>query len=242
MVDTNKRIGYIKGFVLPEVRHEPSPPGVGGGWAAGDSAQINAGALLAFDKGLSRQQEADASNSLLFAQLAADAQADRFTAEPIWSKTYRSVLETVGWNIRKLGSLSPARITPPVEWAEVVAKAYSGLSTAAMAVKAMNAAAMLPAGSRALVIWVNNAAGAARGNFIVQTCRMSNGDLLGDSAQVIYTLIQEPDGFLSWTSSYEVATRSTEMTLNEDVYKVVRELILDRLGDRQDYFVAPVPL
>jgi len=242
MVDTDDRSHDIEAIVLPKERHDAPSAGGAGWWSSGDSAQINAGALIAFDASLSRQAEEDISNSLLFAQLAADAQADRFAEEPTWSKTYKTVLATVGWNLQQFDVVSPVRITPPVDWAEVVAKAYSALSGAAMAAKAMRAAAALPAGSEALMIWETSAAEAVQGNFIVQTCRAENSDLLGDSAQVIYTLIHEPDGFLNWATYYEVATRSTRMELNEDVYKLVRQVIIDKLGDRPKYYVVPVPL
>lgn len=242
MDDTEERSHDIAAIVLPEVWHERPFAGNVGGWSPGDSAQINAGALLAFDKSLTRQEEEDVSNSLLFAQLAADAQADRFAEAGAWSKVYQRVLGTVGWNIQQFVFHSPVRATPPVDWGEVVAKAYSGLSGAAMAARAMKAAAVLAAGSEALTIWESNAAGAVQGNFIVQTCRASNGTLLGDSVQVMYTLIHEPNGFLSWATYYEVATGSTGMALNEDVYKRVRQLIIDKLGERPKYYIAPVPL
>jgi len=242
MAEFEDRSHEIQDIELPPEGSAVQQAGTGGWWSAGDSAQINAGTLIAFDQSLSRQQEEDISNSMLFAQLAANAQADRFTQGTKWLSTFTSVLGTVGWNIQQFNVVPPVRIDPPVDWLDVVAKAYSGLPGASAAARAMNAAAKLPAGGNALAIWGNNGAQATRGNFIVQTCSASKGDVKADSAQVVYQLVQESDGFLSWATYYEVATSSTRMELNEAVYALVRKMIIDKLGDRPSRYVAPVPL
>ncbi|WP_426564645.1 hypothetical protein ACPPVT_01095 [Angustibacter sp. McL0619] len=245
-MDASERHELIDAVVLPEASM------LRGSWvpasdeatagASGDKAQICAGALLAYDRSLSREDGADISNSTLFAQLAADAQADRFAQAAQWSTSYTNVLGVIGWVIGQAQHGSPGRLDAPVDWPEVVAKAFAGHAGAALAAKTMKAATRLPLGGAALEIWEANAAQVGQGNFIVQACQSSNGDVLGDAVQVTYTLIREPDGFLSWVTYYEVATTTTQSVLNEDVYKVVRQQIIDKLGDLPDYYNAPVPL
>lgn len=233
----------VEGIALPEVVARPAPPAQEQVSAAGgDSAQINAGALLAFDAGTSAQQRADISNSVLFAQLAADAQSDRFVEPDAWSRTCSTVLGAVGWALEHVDVRSPVRLDPPVDWAQTVAAAFPGSPGQELAAVAMKAAGRLTAESEALSIWHDNGAQGVQGNFFVQSAWVANDDLLSGSVQVVYQLVRQADGFLSWITYFEVTTSATVMTLNEDVYKQVRSQIVAKLGDRPRYLTAPVPL
>jgi len=214
-----------------------------GSWPSGDSAQINAGALLAFDSSLTKQNVADASNSILFAQLAANAQANRFLESGEWSKSFQQVLGSIGWVSTQISVGSPDRMDPSVDWMEVVAKVLAGSNGAALAKDAMRAAAALSPGSDALTIWLKNAVDETQGNFIAAPLMAAaNGDLQADMAQIVFQSIRQPDGFLSWTTYYEVSTCRLGMVLNEDVYARVRQAIIDKLGDRPEILVANIPV
>lgn len=245
-MDANERREFIDAVVLPEAttllrgsvpQGEEAPA-----WASGDSAQIDAGMLLALDRSLSPQDRADISNSTLFAQLAADAKADRFAQPTQWTASFANILGTIGWNIGQTRARSPVRLDDPVDWREVVDQAFVGYAGAALSARAMKAASLLRPDGAPLEIWEANATQSHEGNFLVQSCQSSNDDVLGDSVQVTYTLIREPDGFLSWITYYEVTTTTRQSVLNEDVYKVVRQQIIDKLGDLPRSYIAPVPL
>ena len=60
--------------------------------AVGGSTQVNQGILIAYDSAMPTQPAADVTYSLLFAQLAADAQNDRRTAPDAWMSVWLDVL------------------------------------------------------------------------------------------------------------------------------------------------------
>lgn len=83
------------------------------------SAQINEGALLAFDSALPKQMIDDISNSLLFAQLAADKQFNRHTATGDWQRTFFGTLSVMGWITGSLSERTEVAASP-VDWAELI--------------------------------------------------------------------------------------------------------------------------
>lgn len=219
----------------------PEPPDAGTDVTT-DTAQIDAGALIALDRALSAQDKADISNSLLFAQLAANAKQNRFTAPMQWIQEYTTVLGALGWVAQLTRTSSPVRVDPPVDWAGVVSRAFPPNAGGALAAKAFAAADRLAAGSAGLAIWTKNAATALTGNFQVQSFSAAGGDVAGGSVQVAFSLNTDASGFLTWNSYYEITTSSATMVLNEEVYAQVRQIVIDKLGDRPKTYITPVPL
>ncbi|KAG8714879.1 hypothetical protein FRC09_017153 [Ceratobasidium sp. 395] len=63
------------------------------------SAAVVGGAVISFVDGVDEDIKADVLNTLLFAQLVADGQADRQKEPDQWYAVFRDVLETIGWVI-----------------------------------------------------------------------------------------------------------------------------------------------
>src|SRR5271166_20030 len=78
---------------------------------AGPSAAVVAGSIVAFAPGISEQHRQDVLQSLLLAQLAANAKADRQKDPAGWFTAYQAVLEQAAWVVE--ASATSARYQPP---------------------------------------------------------------------------------------------------------------------------------
>jgi hypothetical protein len=233
----------FKAIVLPELSEreralrcasiEESPAGK-------ETVQINEGALLVFDSALTDQSIADISNSVLFAQLAADKQFNRFISPGDWEKNFFNTLSVVGWAVNSSGS-SSVTLPLPVHWAKLVVEHMSE-SAASLADTGVRACQALPQTSKAMTIWNEHALDGNRGLLLVGPAQ-----LVRDSPTLSLTLTgfefqKNIGGFLKWNLDYLVAASWTCLDLNEDVYSQVRQAIIDKLGDRPKYLLANVPI
>ncbi|EJC71677.1 hypothetical protein Rleg10DRAFT_0057 [Rhizobium leguminosarum bv. trifolii WSM2012] len=204
------------------------------------SAQINQGALLSFDAALSKQMTEDVSNSLLFAQLAADKQFNRLTSTGNWEKTFFSVLSVVGWIVGNFTKKSLVTASP-VDWVKLVASTMPE-NAARLVDSSVTACQTLPETSKAITIWSSAALQKDSGLLIVLPSYIV-GDSPATSVSLIeFTFERESTGFLKWNLDYNVATMSATLELNEGVYSNVRQTIIEKLGNRPKYLVANVPM
>ncbi|MFG1478828.1 hypothetical protein V5F53_09175 [Xanthobacter sp. V4C-4] len=206
----------------------------------GDRVQVNEGALLSFGGSVSSQSLEDVSNSILFAQLAADHKFDRKTSPQDWSGTFSNTLSTVGW-ISQSASADTQTFGGDVNWADVVT---SGMPAAVVGLvrKSIGACDRLPADSKAVGIWNDAVSGPADSFFLIGSARRANQALTLSLARASFQSTIEKPSFLAWGIRYPTALTWTELELNEDIYKRVRQSIIDKLGNRPDYLTAFVPL
>jgi hypothetical protein len=204
------------------------------------SAQINEGALLAFDASLSLQNKADTSNSFLFAQLAADKKYNRHSATLDWVKTFASTLAIVGWTMTSTGSTTTAKPSP-ADWEKVVTPFFPA-ATRELAATGMAACQALPADSKAISLWRGSALDKNDGILIAATAWVAGGSLNLAIVGIDFGYQREFSGFMEWKEYFDLNIQTLNLTLNEDIYSQVRETIIAKLGDRPNYLVVNVPL
>ena len=210
--------------------------------AAGkETAQINDGILLVFDSALTDQPIADISNSVLFAQLAADAQYNRFSASKEWAMSYFDVLGQVGWDKSGFETSGSNPLPLPVDWAQLVVRFMSG-SAASLSDTGVRAARDLPQTSMPMKIWNANALDANKGLLLVGSAQLIRDNITLSVTLTSLEFQRSIGGFLQWNLAYLVESSWAGLELNEDVYSRVRDAIIKKLGDRPRHYVANVPI
>jgi hypothetical protein len=204
------------------------------------SAQINEGAMLAFDSALPKQMIDDISNSLLFAQLAADKQFDRHKATADWQKTFFSTLSVLGWVIGSFSDKTTIAASP-VDWAELIAS-YMPENVDHLVVSSITATQQLPTTSSAIRIWSDAALDGDDGVVIVGPSYISGDSPNMHIALLKFTFEKEVAGFLKWDAKFKITTSIVTMELNESLYSKVRSTVIAKLGNRPKYLVASVPM
>ena len=204
------------------------------------SAQINEGALLSFDSALSKQMVDDVSNSLLFAQLAADKQFSRLAATADWERTFFNTLSIVGW---AAGSFTNSSIVAasPVDWIKLIAP-YMPENVDHLVASSITSCQLLPVTSKAVTIWMGAALERDEGVAIIGPSYPVNGSVNASILILKFIFQRDASGFLKWNSDYNIDLSSVNIELNESVYSNVRKTIISKLGNRPQYLVANVPM
>ncbi|MFN8097529.1 MAG: hypothetical protein U0Q21_04470 [Dermatophilaceae bacterium] len=204
--------------------------------AVGGSTQVNQGILIAYDSAMPTQPAADVTYSLLFAQLAADAQNDRRTAPDAWMSVWLDVLQGVGWIVER-DNRPPGRELPlGTEWPALV----TGLlptSAAQLCAGGMAVAQKLPPTAPGMKVWGRSIAGADRAMFI-PAAALATRDPTIAAVAVAWQLHQELTTFFTWSLAFLAQFRSVQMTLNETVYSRLRQDIIARLGTAPATYVV----
>lgn len=207
---------------------------------AGNLAEVDSGALLSFDATVPDQGLADVSNSLLFAQLAADKQAQGRVNARAWLTAFQGVLSAVGWG--QIGvAIDNQTAKPPVDWKRLVLAQMPDRSVA-LASASIAAAAAMPASSEAMRIWNDATTMPTAALFSVGVCRALAGDPSLDLVTVGCGVNSAASAFLAWSPDYSITCCRSRWELNEDVYAQVRQSIINKLGDRIHQLIAPIPL
>ncbi|QND35678.1 hypothetical protein CN148_25635 [Sinorhizobium meliloti] len=204
------------------------------------SAQINEGALLAFDSALPKQMIDDISNSLLFAQLAADKQFNRHTATGDWQRTFFGTLSVMGWITGSLSERTEVAASP-VDWAELITS-YMPENVDQLVLSSIAASQQLPTTSSAIRIWSNAALVGDEGVVIVGPSYISGDNPNMAIALLKFTFEKEVAGFLRWDVNFNITTSIVTMELNESIYSKVRNAVIAKLGNRPKYLIASVPM
>jgi hypothetical protein len=231
----------IKAITLPEFTASGVPAAPPPRERAGrSSAEINSGALLVFGAALTSQMSSDISNSVLFSQLAADAQFSRFVKPTEWVKRYLEVMSQIGWIQTSFDARTPVSVPAPAEWVPIVTQILR--SGQALAQAGITGAQALAQASAPMKIWNGNAFSGDHGLMMLVPAQLASGSIRADFGLTVFEFDHEIDQFLSWSLAYQITQLSSTQELNEEVYARVRETIIEKLGNRPRYLVADVPL
>lgn len=214
-------------------------------YGAGDSAEVNANTLLALDRALGLQHKSDVSASLLFAQLAATAACDKFTAPRSWIRKVLEVLSVVGWSVRGDKTCPPDRQAMPVDWPKSTLESFERLYgvRAPLVRRTIQCATALPGGSSAAELWNAGTYGGGRGLYLTGLAEQEGcGDPRLSLLLTSFTLNAGAPGILDWVPDAELAPEFAKLSLNLDVYSKVRQQILEKLGSRLTADVKPFSL
>jgi hypothetical protein len=214
---------------------------------AGPSAAVVAGSIVAFAPGISEQHHLDVLQSLLLAQLAANAKADRQKDPAGWFTAYRGVLEQTAWVVE--ASAAAARYQPPFAKftiATVVDDAFRPKIIAEQLpfVTATIAAFRSDQNSGAQLVFECPSHSGGIGNFQVALASDGDGAVTIWLAQISFNaprhvvrLLQE-----EFTNTAQFRVGFLALSMNEEVFARLRPALDAKLQDRFDGAVAPVQL
>ncbi|MEM8985565.1 MAG: hypothetical protein AAGC95_02485 [Pseudomonadota bacterium] len=218
-----------------------TPPGV-------DSASICAGSVVSLDKSVSPVNKNIILDTLLFAQLAANAQYNRYSQAHLWHMVYISTLANLGW-ITNITSLSEKIIRNSK--LEVAAEAIELIASVAGA----GSLTVLTAALKALESSVNNAAIEVFesnsyfdkvANFqIGQATQSEDGNIIMPAGLFLLQTNRTKHNFLfaRWNKKrVTLYVEAKKLILNVERHLSIHATITDRLNDIRDDYVRDVPL
>jgi len=245
-------IAYIQSLELapldpPDVQVERFR-GVGGEAAAA----IDAGAIVAFGDGVPAQAREDILYSLQFAQRAASAAADRYTAVQAWYEKYVNVLAATGW---VLTNFNPSKQQADRTEVEVAAAALEIVAAAAAAAGGV-VSAVLPAAIKALrgmakddgfiTLFEHYGAKGNIGNFQLSDVQQGAGGKLSIVTGAFQIRMAEQQNkflFFTWREKgVSVWGDATTASFNQALYAELRETVRTRLGGEARKVIAEIPL
>jgi hypothetical protein len=214
---------------------------------AGPSAAVVAGSIVAFAPGISEQHRQDVLQSLLLAQLAANAKADRPKDPAGWFTAYRGVLEQAAWVVE--ASAAAARYQPPfakftvdtvVDDAfrpRIVAEQLPFLTAAIAAFRSDQS-------SGAQLVFECPSHSGGIGNFQVALAAEENGAVTIRLAQISFNAPQHVVRLLQeeFTNTAQFRVGFLALSMNEEVFARLRTAILAKLQGRLDGAVVPLQL
>lgn len=216
---------------------------------AGDpTAAVTPGALISFVAGIPPGQKNDILNSILFAQLAASAQYDREDEPVEWYGFYRFVLENVGWVIPnyefKGFSGESTSFTAQEAILDLIA-ALAGQSGLDLVKSTLSSFSDLSDEDKRVLLFSGTSANKPNGSFQVSPANISDGVVQLTFGTFYYKTDVNVTRVLFFrfeNSRTEFFVGGTKAELNEEIYKTVRQDILDKLGDNARRLVLDLPL
>lgn len=210
-------------------------------------AAVVAGCLVAFAPGVSELHQRDVPQSLLLAQLAASAKAERHKDPATWLRNYRSVLEQTAWVVES--STTASRFLPSVARygvGNVVNDAFRRRVAAeelGYLMAALNAARDDPAGTAALVFECPSHSGGI-GNFQVVLAAETDGVLGMRIGQITFNAPQHVTRLLKeeFSSPAQFQVAFLELSQNEAIYAGIRNAIASKVESRFAGSVVPLQL
>ena len=211
---------------------------------------VDSGSLVSFTINLQGQDKEDVLNSTLLAQLAASKKYDRQKNTEKWYQLYVYVLEKIGWVIQSFSfeeyKSGSATFTMDKAVLQLLAAVASGSEVAIMK-KTIEALEKLPADDGRVEVLDTHSCTSNAGNFQIMPCDVDK------SGQVNMVL-----GAFHFTTKQRVRNRflffefnsaSTRMyngaqtvTLNQKMYGKVRDVVIEKLGDRAKKFILDVSI
>jgi len=212
------------------------------------AAYVDGGSLVSFVAGVSATHKSDGLNSTLLAQLAANKKYDRENDPVEWYKFYVSVLENVGWVVQEWNftkfDASGSTFTVDKVIADVLAAIATG-EDKKIVDETINAVKALDPGDGRLTIWDQNSSSLDKGNFQISACSESDGVLVMKLGAFHFSTDETVTRILWFqfsTSRTELYKGGQTVNLNEEVYKQVRQAVIDKLGENAQKFVGDLEI
>ncbi|MBK8623025.1 MAG: hypothetical protein IPN79_15045 [Saprospiraceae bacterium] len=213
------------------------------------SANAVAGSTVSFVTGFPKLQKYDVLNSTLLAQLAANFAFDRESETEDWYRKYTEVLENLGWVLQgfsfaKYNSAS-ANFTMDKVVLNVIAAIATGgqLAVVSATLKALSEAA---GDDKALTLLDTNGSSGPAGNFQISAATIDNDLNVSMTLGAFYFKSTEHRTrflFWSWSStSVNMYYSAQAVTLNDQIYAMVRQAVIDKLGNNAQKYVADIQI
>lgn len=208
---------------------------------------IDGGSVVCFVAGVSLQTRQDVLNSTLLAQLVANKTYDREVDTVGWYRTYREVLENIGWVVPGFNFAKNDGGGATFQVKAVVLKLLEAVtSSGALAVTkaTLEAVEALGAGSDQLTLFAASSSSSTLASFQIGAVEEVDGvPTMG--LGLFYLRSTNLDVNFLWsdlsTADTVMYQSAQQITLNQQVYKHVRQAIVDKLGSKALDYVKSLP-
>ncbi|MFC0514511.1 hypothetical protein ACFFGT_09875 [Mucilaginibacter angelicae] len=205
---------------------------------------VDAGSLTSFVAGLTITHKEDTLNSTLLAQLAANKAFNREEQTKEWYGKYHEVLENVGWVISAFQFTEYETSASSFTVEKVVIEILTAIATQSeilIAIKMLEALKNASADSKPFKIWDSSSHDAVNGNFQIGTCLESDGNVAMSLGAFHFKATEVKSTFLWFNyarTSIKLYKGAQQVVLNEQIYSVVRKMIIEKLGNNAVNYVA----
>lgn len=216
---------------------------------AGDSsASVDAGTVASFVNNVSGQSKSDVLNSMLLAQLAATKQYDPENDPVNWYAFYKTVLGNIGWVIESFGFNKFEASSATIDLGDVIINLVAAIATdnelkAIMAaIKALRALSRSSSPGR---IFDTSSHSSSAGNFRIAACAEHAGGV-STTISSSYFSSTETVTSIFWSkfssSDMQLYYSTQSIHLNQDIYKTVRQQVINKLGNRASQYIAELEI
>ena len=210
---------------------------------------VDSGSLVSFTDKVTGQQKDDVLNAALFGQLAAEYQYNRETQTVEWYNLYSDVMEKIGWVMQDFEFQHYQVSGGKFSMDKVVIDILSAIATGneiAVAQEVLAALKNLADDDGRIVLFEHHSYNNQAGNFQIIPCSQdSSGQVVMALAGFHFQAKKSTTKFLffEWDSdSIDIYKSVQVVTLDQDVYTVVRDSIVGRLGDQAKTLVDNIPI
>lgn len=214
-----------------------------------DSAKVVGGSTVSFISGVPKVKQADILNSTLLAQLAANHAHDRVSETEQWYNKYVEVLENIGWVISdfKFAHQNLTGVTVEMDKAalDILSAALTGnqLAVLTATLKALKDA---NPGKKSITLFDTNGSSQDGGNFQLGIASADpTGNVQMSMGAFYFQASERHTRFLFWswsTKNINMFAGSESILLNEEIYKTVRQQVINKLGVRATRYVADLSI
>lgn len=203
--------------------------------------------IIAFTSTVSGQTRQDVLNSSLIAQLAANRQHPADEDLIPWFNTYKETLSNIGWSAagREFAEFESDQSLFEMDKVviQILATAFGGAGFVPLIIQTLDAIKNLGDANNKILAFERNTHSSTKGAFVIavvdQTAdavSMKLGAFVISSSNTIQQILF----FKSQSSSTTLHYSSLDCTFQEEVYRVVRQPILAKLGEEALKHVAAI--
>ncbi|MBV8215814.1 MAG: hypothetical protein JOZ08_21565 [Verrucomicrobia bacterium] len=218
-------------------------------FAAGEEgAAVDAGSLVSFVSGLTVLHKSDVLNSTLLAQLAASKAFDRFKQTRDWYGKYCEVLAQVGWVVPTFAYREYSPSGDSLQLSDAVLDILSAIATGdemKIVQATLTSLRDKPGNTGPLTLFENQSFPENVGTFQILPVGEDDGQLVMVLTALEFKSEKHVTRFLwfSWTrTTVKLFQSAQKSVLNEDVYKQVRQEVIDKLGDRASQYIKDLEI
>ncbi len=244
----NSRIDYINGLGLAASRDAPVAKRAR---PADEAASANTvdGSTVSFVAGFPVLQKYDVLNSTLLAQLAANFAHDRENETEQWYRKYLEVLENVGWVLQGFSFAKYNAASASFTMDKIVLTIIAALATGsqlAVVAAALNALREAGDDDKALTVFDAGGSSGPAGNFQISgaTCDPDKNTSM-TLGSFYFKSTEHRARFLFWewsSQSVNMYYSAQSVTLNDQIYAMVRQAVIDKLGDNAQKYIADIQI
>jgi hypothetical protein len=213
-----------------------------------EGAAVDAGSLVSFVSGLTTVHKSDVLNSTLLAQLAASKAFDRFKQTRQWYEKYSEVLAQVGWVVPTFAYREYSPSGASLQLSDAILDILSAIATGDE-IKIVQATLTSlkdnPSSQGPLTLFENQSYPENVGTFQILPVGEDDGEVVMVLTALEFRSEKHVTRFLwfSWTrTTVKLFQSAQKSVLNEDVYKLVRQEVIEKLGDRASQYIKDLEI